>query len=70
MQATCNQMLPAVGQDVMVRFEDLTIACKVLDVKSSYGRIRLEVSPLSGTGRQWVEVSRIPQSTESKLANR
>lgn len=62
---TCNQMLPAIGQTVSARFEDLTIICTVLDVKSSYGRVRLQVAPLSGTGSQWVEITRLVRSETS-----
>lgn len=62
---TANQMLPAIGQAVLVRFEDLTLECRVLDVKSSYGRIRLSVSPVSGYGTQWVEMSRISNRPEN-----
>ena len=59
MTMTATQMIPAVGQDVMVRMESLAVACRVEDVKSSYGRARLLVAPLSGSGRQWIETSRI-----------
>jgi hypothetical protein len=57
--ATASQMLPAIGQTVRAQFEDLTIDVRVSDVKSSYGRVRLLVSPVSGTGQQWIEVSRL-----------
>ena len=59
MAHTATQMLPAIGQTVRAQFEDLTIDTHVLDVKSSYGRVRLLVSPVSGTGQQWIEVSRL-----------
>ena len=59
MSHTCNEMLPAIGQTVMVKFESLMLDCQVLDVKSSYGRIRLNVAPISGQGTQWVEISRL-----------
>lgn len=59
MTMTATQMIPAVGQDVMVRMESLSVSCKVLDVKCSYGRPRLLIAPLSGGGQQWIETSRI-----------
>ena len=59
MAHTATQMLPAIGQTVRAQFEDLTIDARVSDVKSSYGRVRLLVSPVSGTGKQWIEVSRL-----------
>lgn len=57
--ATCNQMLPSVGQTVTAKFEDLSVSCTVLDVKSSYGRVRMLVSPVSGSGSQWVDAGRL-----------
>lgn len=56
---TYNDMTPAVGQRVSVRFEELRITCQVRNVKSSYGRVRLLVAPESGSGEQWVEMSRL-----------
>lgn len=67
---TCNDMIPAIGARVSAKFEDLRITCTVLNVKSSYGRVRLLVSPMSGTGEQWIEMSRIRmiQSNEKALS--
>ena len=56
---TVNEMSAAVGQKVLVRFEELHIECRVVDVKMSYGRPRLLVKPDAGTGWQWVELSRV-----------
>ena len=69
MAHTVTQMLPAIGQTVRAQFEDLTIDTHVLDVKSSYGRVRLLVSPVSGTGQQWIEVSRLRRSDETIIPN-
>ena len=57
--ATCLDMLPAVGQSVTVRFEDLRIACTVRNVKNSWRNPRLRVAAVSGAGEQWVELSRV-----------
>lgn len=56
---TVNELSPQIGQIVMARFEDLVIACRVLDAKSSYGRVRIKLEPVQGMGSQWVEVSRL-----------
>jgi hypothetical protein len=58
---TCKDMIPAIGSAVTVRFEDLTIACTVSDVKISWGKPRLLIIPVSGMGQQWVELSRVSQ---------
>lgn len=59
MSHTAKAMLPAIGQQVNVRCEDLQILCTVTDVKSAYGVIRLQVQPVAGTGSQWVQLERI-----------
>lgn len=56
---TANEMTPAIGATVVVRFEDIKVTCRVVDAKHVYGKSRIQVSPLSGTGMQWVELSRV-----------
>lgn len=56
---TCKDMLPAIGQTVLVRCEDMQVACIVADVKSSWGNTRLYVIPVAGCRGQWVEMARI-----------
>jgi hypothetical protein len=56
---TANEMIPSVGQAVLVNFDQINIACIIRDVKTSYGRVRLLVEPISGVGQQWVEISRL-----------
>ena len=62
-QMTATEMLPAIGTTVMVRFEDLMVACLVKDVKSSWGKARLLVLPIAGEGTQWVEMGRVSGKT-------
>ena len=70
MTHTAAKMHPAIGQTVNVRCEAWTIPMQVKDVKSSYGNIRCEVEPLNGTGRAWIELSRIViPSAERQLVN-
>ena len=70
MSHTAAKMAVAIGQIVNVRVEAFTIPMTVKDVKSSYGNIRLEVEPLSGTGRAWIELSRVAiPSAERHLSN-
>lgn len=69
MNMTAKQMIPAIGQCISARFEELAVECTVQDVKQSYGRVRLLVAPVSGTGNQWIELQRItgPQPTTNTL---
>jgi len=56
---TATEMIPAVGHTVEVAFESITVTCRVIDVKSSWGKPRLKVVPVSGAGSQWVELPRV-----------
>ena len=38
---------------------DLTINVLIVDVKSSYGRDKVKITPLSGNGEQWVMVESV-----------
>lgn len=68
MTHTAQQMVPAVGKNVRLKFESLFIDCTVMDVKSSYGKVRIQVRPIAGAGLQWVELSRAVRSeTELKV---
>lgn len=55
---TALSMQPALGRRIYVRMEDLQVACTVVDVKQSYGRVRILVKPEAGFGQQWVEMPR------------
>lgn len=56
---TAKAMHPAIGQIISVAFEQVTVACEVIDAKNAYGKLRLMVRPCQGTGYQWVELSRV-----------
>lgn len=56
---TVKQMTPAMGQEINVHVETWVIPMRVTDVKSAWGRIRLEVEPVTGQGRQWIELNRV-----------
>jgi hypothetical protein len=56
---TVQQLIPAIGAVVMVRFESITVACTVCDAKNAYGRVRLLITPELGSGSQWVELERL-----------
>jgi len=68
---TYHDMTPAIGARVAVAFEGIRVACTVLNVKSSYGRMRLLVAPELGSGEQWVEITRLQRphgATDSTTA--
>jgi hypothetical protein len=57
--ATALDMIPALGTRVLVRCESMKIECTVKNVKNSWGKPRLLVAPVSGSGEQWVELERV-----------
>jgi hypothetical protein len=58
---------------VLVRYESVQILCTVKDVKTSWNKARLLVTPMAGEGEQWVELGRIsipkfPAADPSKVS--
>lgn len=67
---TVNEMKRAIGWTVMVRFETVRVACKIMDVKQSYGIPRLLITPVSGSDSQWIQMERVITVLESADTNR
>lgn len=44
-----------VGKKATLDCNGLSVEVKIVDVKSSYGRMRYLVTPASGSGEVWVE---------------
>ena len=56
---TLAQQSKLLGQETGVRCESLLVACTIQDIKTAYGRMRFQVSPVNGSGSMWVEDSRL-----------
>jgi hypothetical protein len=67
---TANEMIPAVGQEILVRFEDIRIQCVIRDVKFAYGRPLFDVEPIAGDGRQWVSMDRLLRRDNGAVLSR
>jgi hypothetical protein len=65
---TAVEMLPALGQYMYVRFESISVLSRVVNVKQSYGRVRIQIVPVNGEGEQWVELSRISSVMSDEVA--
>jgi len=52
---TTKDLVQYIGKEGYVNYYDLRINIKVLDVKMAYGRTRFQITPLSGSGEEWVE---------------
>lgn len=48
-----------VGKAAMWRTEDVTVPVTLDDVKHGFGSFRFLVSPVGGSGSQWVDESRL-----------
>jgi len=53
-----------IGITGVLRCEYLSINVTIADAKRNYGRTLLLVRPVSGTGEQWVEESRVSGISE------
>lgn len=56
-----------IGQSVLARFEQVLVPCRVVAVKNAYGHDRVQVEPVNGIGRQWVDASRVGPGGEDSI---
>lgn len=63
---TAREMIPAVGARVYLRAQGLQVACVVVDVKNSYGTARVQLEPICGTGRTWVNAASVAPMAEDE----
>lgn len=54
-----KEMADLVGNTVQVKVETFTVPMVIEDVKIAYGNKRLLVAPIGGSGKSWVDASRI-----------
>lgn len=50
-----KEHLKAVGQFADIPLNGLRVTVEILDVKNSWGTIRYQVTPVSGSGAIWIE---------------
>jgi hypothetical protein len=58
---TVAQLASLIDSSVLVRFGEMQFSCKVLNSKMSYGHVRLQVRPVSGSGSQWIQLDRLAE---------
>ena len=59
MNVTAKGMAEVLNQVGTLYVNDLSVNVRILNVKSSYGRIRYQVVPISGDGVVWVDSNRV-----------
>ena len=50
-----KQLLKILDKEYDYAINNLCIRCTVEDFKYSYGKLRLQITPVEGTGQTWVE---------------
>jgi hypothetical protein len=56
--STAAQLAAYIDQRIELRVDDLDIEVDVLDVRSTFGNVHFQVTPVSGRGEQWVSADR------------
>ena len=46
-------------QRLLVQLENMEVPCHIRDAQTSYGRVRVQIEPVGGTGTKWVEHTRL-----------
>lgn len=60
---TASEMSAAIGTLVYLEaVPGLRVLCLITNAKSSYGKQRLEIVPLRGTGKAWVNAASVSAS--------
>ena len=50
-----KQLLKILDKHYDYTINNLCIKCTVEDFKTSYGKLRIQITPVEGTGQTWVE---------------
>lgn len=56
--STTKDLAVYIGQVVNLRADELWFDVRILDVRSSFGNVHFLVTPMEGTGEQWVGATR------------
>ena len=67
---TAKEMSAAIGARVYLEpMPGLQVLCTVTNAKTAYGNRRLEIEPVSGAGRVWVNASRVTEARNREAAH-
>jgi hypothetical protein len=59
-----TEMQQLINQHVYLPTDGLLVECVVKDAKQAYGKLRVQVVPISGIGETWVDASRVRPLTQ------
>ncbi len=60
-----KQLSANIGKQGLLSVSGLQVLVNVLDARTVFGRIDLQVTPVNGTGSTWVESSRVTSLQEA-----
>lgn len=63
-------MTPTVGQTVYLMVDALHVPCRVCDVTRRGGKTRLLLTPIAGTGTDWVDAHRVRVAPEDRAGRK
>lgn len=63
---TTAETMHAIGQMVNYRVGEMMVLVKVTDVKTAWGQTRVQITPLMGTGSQWVNIESVSKLSSNQ----
>lgn len=63
-----SEIQEKMGREVQVKHGKMTFLARIVDYKCSYGRDRFLVEPLSGVGKDWIELWSIYRKNVPRVA--
>lgn len=48
-----------IGKQAAIRIGDLTVDVRIMNIRSAFGRIDYEVTPVAGTGSRWIDSNNV-----------
>jgi hypothetical protein len=56
---TGRELAGLIGRDAAYRVAGLTMAVRVVDARTRFGGVDVLISPVAGSGEQWVQVDSV-----------
>jgi hypothetical protein len=56
---TLDTYRPYIGRTALVSLSGVSVQVRVLDIRSAFGRIDAQITPVAGNGETWLQLSRL-----------
>ena len=57
--STVRTLAPAIGETFDLSMEHMRVRVRIIDLRTSWGRVQALVRPVAGVGQQWVDSGRL-----------